>query len=104
MVLFCLPYQLFFLLHPFTSASARKTILLLEKKECICLFEIGFEISLNLIKAEGTFKEYVSKKTEAIFRIKEQSSEMSKSSFLDLKFDHNERFKLFFVSVRRKKN
>ena len=45
----------------------------------------------------------MSKKIQAIFRIKEQSSETSKSSFLDLKFDHNERFKLFFVSVRRKK-
>ena len=33
------------------------------------------------------FKEYVSKKIEAIFRILEQCSVTSKSSFLDLKFE-----------------
>ena len=80
--------------------------MLLEKKSA---FEIRFELSLNLIAAEGTrgrhiFKEYVSKKIEAIFRIKEQSSETSKSSFLNLKFDHNERFKLFVSTGRKKTN
>ena len=44
-------------------------------------------------------------KIEAIFSDKRTKlSITAKTLFLDLKFDHNERFKLFFVSVRRKKN
>ena len=80
------------------SASARKTILLLEI-ECI------WNKPTPNTGRRPIFKEYVSKKIEAIFRIKEQSSgnEQKLLFRFQLKFDHNERFKLFFVSVRRKK-